>query len=130
MGLIVDALRRRHVLLAIRSRQQTIQVENQTDLPLVPTLPKHLHRLAVRKQEVMCRLVRLRIVAYAGGVQSVGVPEERAHPGLVMRGPELYAVSETVEDDTGILGKVLGGVARGPSAQVLQAPAEDPNERE
>ena len=59
VGLIMDALHSCSVLIAVTGGDQPIQVQNQTDLSVIPTLTVSLDSLAMRQQQVMRGLVGL-----------------------------------------------------------------------
>jgi hypothetical protein len=120
VGFVVDTLGGGYVRLAIRQREQAVEIQEQPDLAAVSALAEKLNGRAVRQQQVVGGLISLRIIADPGGVDSGPIAEEGCHPRFVERRPELDPVGQALENETGVLCKAPDRFPVRPSALVLQ----------
>ena len=112
--------RRRAVLVVVGERPGHGQVERESDPARSPAFPERTHDRPVRQQHVVGRPEGARPVGCTGSLRPERVAEEGGHPRLVVRRPVLDQISETVEDELGVLGEAVDRVACCPAAVVLE----------
>ena len=75
---------------------------------------------AVREVDVVDGPRGLARAGVPRGVRWLGIAQERRTPWLVVRGPQVDPIMQCLEDDPGVVGEAIGGVACGPATGVLE----------
>jgi hypothetical protein len=113
VGLAVDLPGGGLVLRGLVQRVRLREIERDPDLSIGRERADHVHRPAVREQEMVRRGDGVGLARAPGGVLAPGVADPGVHPRLVVRDPVVDAVAQPSRHGLRVLGERLRGRAGG-----------------